>query len=261
MWVDNALLDSLGLAVGDALLLGDASLKIARIIVIEPDRGAGFASLAPRVMLNAADVPATGLVQPASRITYRFAVAGQPAAVKAFAEWAAEEVKKPDVRAVRVESLESGRPEMRQTLGTAVFSGMLGVTLFGIFLTPVFFFAIDWLGGTRLFASQAMTMASNGLLAIVTLRPARNLVGYLRRQAGEGSENAGRPSKPVEIKTPSGTKHPVAVPDTVAIHTVNKETIAEKAPSKAGTGGAAAGTARTRRSRARPGPGSAHCAG
>jgi len=35
--------------------------------------------------------------------------------------------------------------EMRQTLGTAVFSGMLGVTLFGIFLTPVFFYVIQWL--------------------------------------------------------------------------------------------------------------------
>jgi multidrug efflux pump len=34
--------------------------------------------------------------------------------------------------------------EMRQTLGTAVFSGMLGVTLFGIFLTPVFFYVIEW---------------------------------------------------------------------------------------------------------------------
>jgi len=32
--------------------------------------------------------------------------------------------------------------EMRQTLGTAVFFGMLGVTLFGIFLTPVFFHVI-----------------------------------------------------------------------------------------------------------------------
>ena len=36
--------------------------------------------------------------------------------------------------------------EMRQSLGTAVFSGMLGVTLFGIFLTPVFFYVIDGLG-------------------------------------------------------------------------------------------------------------------
>jgi multidrug efflux pump len=34
--------------------------------------------------------------------------------------------------------------EMRQTLGIAVFAGMLGVTLFGIFLTPVFFYAIQW---------------------------------------------------------------------------------------------------------------------
>jgi AcrB/AcrD/AcrF family len=32
--------------------------------------------------------------------------------------------------------------EMRQTLGTAVFAGMIGVTLFGIFLTPVFFYVI-----------------------------------------------------------------------------------------------------------------------
>ena len=119
VWVDAPLLDALGLAMGDQLLLGDAQLRIARIIVIEPDRGAGFMSFAPRVMLNAADMPATGLVQPASRITYRFAVAGQPAAVKAFSEWAAEEVKKPEVRAVRVESLESGRPEMRQTLDRA----------------------------------------------------------------------------------------------------------------------------------------------
>jgi len=34
--------------------------------------------------------------------------------------------------------------EMRRTLGTAVFSGMLGVTLFGILLTPVFFYVIEW---------------------------------------------------------------------------------------------------------------------
>ena len=38
---------------------------------------------------------------------------------------------------------------MRRTLGTAVFSGMLGVTLFGIFLTPVFFYVIQWLGNAR----------------------------------------------------------------------------------------------------------------
>ena len=35
--------------------------------------------------------------------------------------------------------------EMRRTLGIAVFFGMLGVTAFGIFLTPVFYYVIDWL--------------------------------------------------------------------------------------------------------------------
>ena len=40
---------------------------------------------------------------------------------------------------------EGAGAEMRRTLGTAVFAGMLGVTLFGIFLTPVFFYVIQWL--------------------------------------------------------------------------------------------------------------------
>jgi multidrug efflux pump len=44
--------------------------------------------------------------------------------------------------------------EMRQSLGTAVFSGMIGVTLFGIFLTPVFFYVIQGVGETRFFSSQ-----------------------------------------------------------------------------------------------------------
>jgi multidrug efflux pump len=38
---------------------------------------------------------------------------------------------------------------MRRTLGTAVFSGMLGVTFFGIFLTPVFFYVIQWFAERR----------------------------------------------------------------------------------------------------------------
>jgi multidrug efflux pump len=47
---------------------------------------------------------------------------------------------------------EGAGAEMRRTLGTAVFAGMLGVTLFGIFLTPVFYYVIQWftdLRGTR----------------------------------------------------------------------------------------------------------------
>ena len=119
VWVDAPLLEALGLQMGDALLLGDASLRIDRIIVNEPDRGAGFMSFAPRAMLNRADIDATALVQPASRISYRLALAGDDARIKTFVDWAQLEAKKPEVRGVRVESLQGGRPEMGQTLERA----------------------------------------------------------------------------------------------------------------------------------------------
>ena len=119
VWVDSSLLESLGLKVGDMMLLGDTQLKIARVVVLEPDRGAGFMSFAPRVMLNQADVARTGLVQPASRISYRFAVAGDAAAVKSFSDFTDATLKKGELRGARLDSFESGRPEMRQTLDRA----------------------------------------------------------------------------------------------------------------------------------------------
>ena len=118
-WVDAPLLDAIGLKMGDSLLLGDASLKIAKIIVNEPDRGGGFMNFAPRVMMNRADLEATQLIQPASRLTYRMAVAGDEPRVKTFVAWARERVNQPDMRGVRVESLEGGRPELGQTLERA----------------------------------------------------------------------------------------------------------------------------------------------
>ena len=118
-WVDAPLLESLGLKLGDSLLLGESTLKITSVIVVEPDRGAGFMNFAPRVMVHQADVAATKLIQPASRINYRMAVAGANPAVKVFVDWADAQVKAGTVRGVRVESLQSGRPEMSQTLDRA----------------------------------------------------------------------------------------------------------------------------------------------
>jgi putative ABC transport system permease protein len=85
-------------------------------------RGAGFMSFAPRVMLNHGDLAATQLIQPASRVSYRLAVASpasRDAEVSAFVRWAEEQIEKQQLRGVRVESMESGRPEMKQTLDRA----------------------------------------------------------------------------------------------------------------------------------------------
>ncbi len=124
-WVDAALLESLGIAKGDSLLLGDSRFTVSGVIALEPDRGAGFMNFAPRVMMNKHDVAATGLIQPASRLNYRMAMAGEEPQVKAFVAWADKEVKdganraERGVRGVRVESLQTGRPEMSQTLDRA----------------------------------------------------------------------------------------------------------------------------------------------
>jgi multidrug efflux pump subunit AcrB len=59
--------------------------------------------------------------------------------------------------------------EMRKALGVAVFSGMLGVTLFGLALTPVFFSTIDWLSEARLFASSRLRRVSDFMLSILSL--------------------------------------------------------------------------------------------
>jgi len=121
VFVDAPVLDALGLQVGDALELGEASLRIAQILVLEPDRGGGFLSFAPRVMLNAADLPATGLIQGASRVSYRLALAaavGQEAAARELQTWARAEITAKH-RGMRVETLQAGRPEMRQTLDRA----------------------------------------------------------------------------------------------------------------------------------------------
>ncbi|MBX9960203.1 MAG: FtsX-like permease family protein [Burkholderiaceae bacterium] len=119
VWADPALLDALALQVGDTLLLGEASFRITRLIGIEPDRGAGFINFAPRALIHQADLAATQLVQPASRLTYRYAVAGEDKAVNAFLKAADALIEREHLRGVRVEALQGGRPEMSQTLDRA----------------------------------------------------------------------------------------------------------------------------------------------
>ncbi|WP_374255236.1 ABC transporter permease [Aquabacterium sp.] len=123
VWVDAGLLVALDLRVGDAIWLGEASFKVAAVIATEPDRGAGFTSFAPRVMIRQSDLAATQLIQPASRVTYRFyaAAAGPQKAeqmrVERFTQ--VSESLAESVRGIRVETLEQGRPEMRTTLDRA----------------------------------------------------------------------------------------------------------------------------------------------
>lgn len=119
VWVDAGVLSGLNVVPGDGLKLGDRVFSIARIIAVEPDRGAAFMNFAPRVMLAASDLAATNLVQNGSRVTYRLQVAGQKGQTESFQKWVQQEIATSNAKGVRLESLESGRPEMRATLDRA----------------------------------------------------------------------------------------------------------------------------------------------
>src|SRR5262249_37595983 len=69
--------------------------------------------------------------------------------------------------------------EMRWALGVAVFSGMLGVTLFGIFLTPVFFYVINWVSETQTFSTPLMRRASRVLLWLFVIGACALEIGAL----------------------------------------------------------------------------------
>jgi putative ABC transport system permease protein len=122
VWIDPALATSLDVAVGGSVQLGDKQFRVMQLIAAEPDRGGGFINFAPRVFLALSDMPATNLVQEGSRVGYRLLVAGPGASSKPtqeYGEWLKALIKKDNVRGVRIESLEEGRPEMSATLDRA----------------------------------------------------------------------------------------------------------------------------------------------
>lgn len=114
-WVNASLLQELGLQVGEPLRLGRARLRISQVLTYEPDRGGELFSIAPRLLMNIEDVPATGLVQPGSRVRYRLLVAGERAAVARFRGWLEQRLGLNE----RLQTLEEGRPELRAALERA----------------------------------------------------------------------------------------------------------------------------------------------
>ncbi|SEI48363.1 ABC transporter permease [Pseudomonas sp. NFR16] len=83
-WAEARVLVALELKVGDSIDVGSKTLKLTRVLTYEPDRAGNFYSLTPRVMINMADLEATKVVQPGSRVTYRDLWRGTPQALAAY---------------------------------------------------------------------------------------------------------------------------------------------------------------------------------
>lgn len=122
VWLDERLTAALKVGTGDAIELGSARLRVGAVLTLEPDRGVSFMNFAPRLMMRVEDLPATGLVQPGSRISYQLLAAGEGEPVRQFEAWAAPRL----ARGERIESLENARPEVRAGLDRA--QSFLGLT-------------------------------------------------------------------------------------------------------------------------------------
>lgn len=124
LWLDPRLFARLGVAVGEAVPLGEADLTVAASLAHEPDRSGALFQMAPRVMIPRADLAATGLISDASRVRHHLLVAGPETAVADFRAWA-------EARAgegVEVQGVADARPEMRAALERAgTFLGLAAV--------------------------------------------------------------------------------------------------------------------------------------
>jgi putative ABC transport system permease protein len=114
-WVDERLYTQLELKPGETIELGRLEFTVGAIITQDADASIGFLNSAPRIIINEADLAATGLVQPGSRIGYRLQVAGAEPSIEAFRTSIAQTLQ----RGQRIEGIRDARPEIRGALDRA----------------------------------------------------------------------------------------------------------------------------------------------
>ncbi|WP_259367598.1 ABC transporter permease [Colwellia sp. MB02u-9] len=87
VWVEPSVLSRLNVKIGEVIEIGVAPLIIAGIVTDIPDRSYRAFIAGPTVILNIADMPKTELIQPGSRITYKYLFAGETDAIESFEKW------------------------------------------------------------------------------------------------------------------------------------------------------------------------------
>jgi putative ABC transport system permease protein len=132
VWLDSRLFALLDVAVGDEVTVGEASFVVAAAARTEPDQGSSFYGFGPRVLMHYDDIPATGVVQPGSRVEYRQLYAGAQPALDKFATWL-----KPQLQdGQRVVNVDEGQPGIGSALSRAesflLLAGSLAVVLAGV---------------------------------------------------------------------------------------------------------------------------------
>ena len=124
----------LNVDLGDEIELGDASLKITYILVEEPD-GSSYSFIGARVLMNYADIPASGVIQPGSRVTYRYLMAADKQDnLDSYKSWLEPQLDVHD----RLITPDQAQASISDTLDKGrrflLLAGSIGVVLAGIAL-------------------------------------------------------------------------------------------------------------------------------
>jgi putative ABC transport system permease protein len=112
LWPDSKLLAAVGGRVGSPLAIGAAEFRVTRVLISRPDQGGTFADLAPSLLMNAADLPATKLIQPGSRVSYSGLFAADRTRIEEFKGWLASH-KRPSER---LRDITEASPQVRNAV-------------------------------------------------------------------------------------------------------------------------------------------------
>jgi putative ABC transport system permease protein len=129
LWAEPRLMTLLNLKLGNVIDVGEAKFKITAVLEREPSRGGDMFSFAPRLMMNAGDVPKTKLIQFGSRVKYQVLAAGDASKIISLNQILTPQLK----RGERLQDVKTARPEIKSALDKAEtflgLSSMVSVTL------------------------------------------------------------------------------------------------------------------------------------
>jgi putative ABC transport system permease protein len=115
VWPSSKLIATVGGGIGTQLSIGAANFKVTRILIARPDQGANLSDLAPSLIMNLRDLPATQLIQPGSRVSYSGLFAADPAVIRAFRPWLLDQTRPAD----RMREVSDASPQLESAVDRA----------------------------------------------------------------------------------------------------------------------------------------------
>ncbi|MCG6938060.1 MAG: ABC transporter permease [Gammaproteobacteria bacterium] len=168
VWVEARLLQMLDAGIGDSIKLGNSTFKIRKVLRYEPDRAGDLFSLAPRILMNIADLDATGLISTGALVNYRVLIAGERSSINSYHKLIENNLRAGE----ELVTFEQGRPELNTALRSAQqflgLAALISVLLAGVAVASVANrFSVRHLGTSAMF--RCLGASQNTIIQLFSL--------------------------------------------------------------------------------------------